>query len=251
MSSTKLTLVLSLFLSVSSFADPFHPGEKLNYSIRWKGFSAIRLTTTIKDPVKDKSGNVIYPLEAKAKSTFAFKFVHSADYTASSSWDQNFFSRSVNLNMIDDKEHDEQVAVFNYQTNETILHRKHYFSDKEGTPATTHQKFPLGEATQDPLSMIYYMRVAKLPSLGQKTSFPIVWNGESYDSVIKNVGTQKIDLDGDDVDADIFTLDFSQDGKVTNGGNKMWVSRDSRHLILRLETTVQSIKAAITLDSIK
>jgi hypothetical protein len=253
----KTIIVASLLASTASFALPFQPGEQMVYSVSWKyglvNVTAGYLTSTIPAATQDKDGNVIYAIKARIKSSGVISTVYPFEYTLATRFDQqNLFSRGFEMHGKEKSDRKDQVQVHNYAAREITFYQKTFDEKKnDEAPKIRNEKNLLDQPTQDVLSVLYYLRTAPLPEPGKELRFNAAWEGEPYTALVKNAGRDEVRFDGHKIDADVYVLDFYKDKKLDNGGTKMWVSRDARRVILKLESIVQVGKIWVKLDSIK
>jgi len=244
---TKTLTIFSLFIASSAFAQPFQPGERLTYSVQWHYgpmlITAGHLTSTIQTPVTDAGGNVVYPIVAFAKSSGIVNTFYPFHYTIRSWWDQNGFSRRFEMHGAEKDDRKDQVEVYDYTTHQSSLHQV--------TNHTVNRRYSLANNTQDILSVLYFFRTANLPRPGQNGRFPIAYEGAPWHVLVKNLGREEVKFDGRKIPADVFQLDFYAGSRLDNAGTKMWVSADSRRLVLKLNSKVKVGKIWVKLDSVQ
>jgi|GEM_PF-3123093 len=247
MSFIKSLFVFSALIASSAFAQSFQAGEKLTYSVQWHYgpmlITAGHLTSTIQTAATDADGNAVYPIVAFAKSSGIVNTFYPFHYTIRSWWDQNGFSRRFEMHGAEKSDRKDQVEIYNYTTHQSSMHQV--------TNRSVDRDYSLADNTQDILSVLYYFRTAHLPRPGQSGRFPIAYEGAPWHVLVKNVGHEVVKFEGKKVPADVYQLDFYEGSHLDNAGTKMWVSADSRRLVLKLNSKVKVGKIWVKLDSVK
>lgn len=228
---------------------PFDVGEKLSYDLRFLGVTAATFDTEVQ-PLKEVSGRKVYQLYARAKTVKLFELVYRADDRINSYWDfDSLYSLRFSMELDESKQSRKVIELYDYEKNRSFFWNridhveKGFMEQKEN-----HDIKPW---SQDPLSALFYLRAAPLPTEpGKDFRMGVVIDGKPWESVIRYLRTETVFAAGQKREARVYHIENYQNGELKNRENTLWLSNDSTRRILRLETKLRVGTFAVALDKI-
>jgi hypothetical protein len=228
---------------------PFSVGEKLEYGIRYLGVTAGYLDLEVL-PLKQLLDRKIFLLQAKVKTVKIFELVYRVDDTIQSFWDYDgLFSHKYTMDLDESKQNRKLIELYDYDKRKSFYwnrvdHVEKGFSEKK-------ESYDIPLWAQDPLSMLYYLRVVDMPKdPNQELRMPVIVDGKPWEMVIHFLRKEKIYAGGKDRMANVYKLENYLNGELKNKDNKLWISDDEHRYVLRVEAKVKVGSFAVALDQI-
>lgn len=228
---------------------PFNEGEKLSYDIRYLGVTAATFLTEVL-PAKVVNERKVYHLHAKCKTVKLFELVYRVDDMIESFWDfDGLFSHRFTMDLDESKQSRKLIELYDYDKRKSFFWNRIDHSEKGFSEQKEEHDIKLW--SQDPLSFLYFIRVANLPQVkGESAKFPLILDGKSWESVLIFDRNEKISIGSRSFDANVFRLENYQNGELKNKENTVWISNDDNRYVLRIEAKVKVGAFAIALDRI-
>jgi hypothetical protein len=133
----------------------------------------------------------------------------------------------------DNSRTEDDVAIYD-QEKGTIVYRY----KKDGT---IRKKVDVVPNVYDPVSVAYYFRTRDLAA--EEKGRPMYAGRKLWEISARPVGFERIQTDRGDVDTIIIQPVIRREGKVEDKGDlRMWISRDGRHLPIRLYAKFRKIR---------
>ncbi len=228
---------------------PFEVGEKLSYDLRFLGVTAATFDTEVQ-PLKEVSGRKVYQLHARAKTVKLFELVYRADDRINSYWDyDSLYSLRFSMDLEESKQSRKVIELYDYEKNRSfywnrIDHAEKGFMEQK-------ENHDIKPWSQDPLSALFYLRAAPLPTeTGREFRMGVVIDGKPWESVVRYLRTETVFAAGQKREARVYHIENYQNGELKNRENRLWLSNDSSRRILRLETKLRVGTFAVALDKI-
>ncbi len=228
---------------------PFEVGENLEYSIRYIGVTAGYLNLEVL-PFKQLIDRKVFHLQATAKTATLFELVYRVNDLVESFYDfDGLYSHKFTMDLDESKQTRKLVELYDYDKHKSfywnrINHVEKGISEKK-------ESYDIPSWCQDPLSALYFLRTAKLPTEpGPEFRFPVILDGRPWESVLHFEKTATIYAGGKDREANVYHMDNYQNGELKNKENTLWISTDEHHYILRVETKVKVGSFAVALDKV-
>jgi len=228
---------------------PFNEGEKLSYDIRYVGVTAATFNMEVL-PAKVVNDRKVYHLNARAKTVKFFELVYRVDDMIESFWDyEGLYSNRFTMNLDESKQSRKLIELYDYDKKKSfywnrIDHSERGFSEQK-------EEHDIKLWSQDPLSMLYYIRTVKLPQVkGESIKIPIILDGKQWESVVIFDRQEKMSIGSKEFQANVFKMENYQNGELKNKDNTIWFSNDEHRYILRIEAKVKVGSFAIALDRI-
>ncbi len=228
---------------------PFELGEKLSYDIRYVGVTAGTLALETL-PVKEMNGRKVYHLQAKVKTMKIFELVYRVNDLVESFWDYDgLYSHRFTMDLDESKQTRKLIELYDYEKKKSLYWNR--VDHVEKGQKDEKQSYDIALWSQDPISALYYLRAAKLPTEpGKEFRFPLIIDGKPWEGVMHYVRKEKIYAGGKDRVANVYTFDNYQNGELKNKNNTIWVSDDERRYVLRVEAKVKVGSFAVALDKV-
>ncbi|MFP4348038.1 MAG: DUF3108 domain-containing protein [Thermodesulfobacteriota bacterium] len=221
-------------IAVSSPEDgtrPFHPGEKLTYELRWEFIPAGHATLEVL-PMTTVEGTPAFHFTAKAKSNrFVDTFYKVRDHV------QGFTDSGMDRSLLYKKKqreggHKRDIVVnFDWQ-NRTA---RYVNFDKAKDPIS------ILPGTFDPISAFYFVRLFDLKE-GMVLQRPITDGKKNVIGRVAVVKRETIQVSGREYDTFLLKPELEHVGgvfeKSENAEIRLWVTADSRRLLVRIESEV-------------
>jgi hypothetical protein len=228
---------------------PFPVGERLRYDIRYLGVTAAHMEVEVM-PEKSISERPVIPLRSKIKTVPVFELVYRVDDTVFSYFDsEGMFSHRFTMDLDESKQSRKLIELYDYDKNQSFFWNRIDHSEK----GLIEQKesYAIRPWSQDPLSAIYFMRVADLPlEPGREYRYPVILDGKPWETLLRYVGKDRIYAGGKEREALVYQVENYHKGELRNRENKIWFSNDERRLVLRIETKMKIGSFAVALDQI-
>lgn len=228
---------------------PFDVGERLSYDLRYIGVTAATFETEVL-PAKQISDRKVLQLRAHAKTLSLFELVYRVDDTMESYWDfDGLYSHRFTMNLDESKQTRKVIELYDYDKNQSLYwnrvdHVEKGFKEQK-------ENYTIKPMSQDPLSSLFFLRVAPLPSTPQgEYRMPVVMDGKPWESVIRYLRTETIYAGGKNREARVYHLENYEQGEIRNRDNTVWISTDEHRYLLRVETKVKVGSFAVALDKI-
>lgn len=227
---------------------PFAVGERLEYGIRYIGVTAATLKLELA-PNKVVNGRQVHHIKAHAETVAFFELVYRVDDKIESFFDYDgMFSHRFTMELDETKQSRKTIELYDYEKKKSFYWNRVDHAEKGlSEQKETHD---IVRWSQDPISSLYYLRVANLPTTpGAEFRYPVIIDGKQWESVLKYVKQEKI-YAGKDYQAHLYSLANYHNGELKNGENKVWISADENRYILRVEAKVKIGSFAIALDRV-
>ncbi len=239
-------------LPFAANALPFHVGEKLTYSCKWSVFTAGHLVTQVNPPANNGT-SLDYQFSAEAISSKAVSVFYPISYRIQSFW-TSLQAASTRFEM-HGHESDftkDQIETMNYPLNQGSYYQKVRKSGENQKDEIKNTVTKLVGPSQDVLSVLYYVRTLNLPT-DPKTEkkFNSVFEGNTWTSTLKYQGPDEITVQGKKYHAGIYAMSNLSSTGEKNDNTSVWISTDSSHLILHVESEVQVGKVKLNLIQIE
>jgi hypothetical protein len=228
---------------------PFDVGERLSYDLRYIGVTAATFQTEVL-PLKQIGERKVYPLRARAKTLSLFELVYRVDDTIDSFWDfDGLYSHRFTMELDESKQTRKVIELYDYEKNQSLYwnrvdHVEKGFKEQK-------ENYTIKPLSQDPLSSLFFLRVAPLPvAPGSEYRMPVVMDGKPWESVIRYLRTETIYAGGKNREARVYHLENYEQGELKNRDNTVWISTDEHRYLLRVETKVKVGSFAVALDKI-
>ena len=228
---------------------PFTEGEKLSYDIRYVGVTAAVLNLEVL-PAKVVNDRKVYHLSGHAKTLKLFELVYRVDDLIESFFDfDGIYSHRFTMNLDESKQSRKLIELYDYEKKKSfywnrIDHTEKGFSEQK-------QEYDIKLWSQDPLSLLYYLRVVQLPQVpGESIKIPVIMDGKQWESVVTFDRKEKISMGSRNFDSNVYKMENYQNGELKNKGNSIWISNDEHRYLLRVEAKVKVGSFAIALDRI-
>ena len=229
---------------------PFTESEKLGYDIRYIGVTAAKFELEIL-PEKVVNDRKVYHLSGRAKTVKFFEIVYRVNDLIESFWDfDGLYSHRYTMNLDETKQSRQLIELYDYEKLKSyywnrVDHVEKGFSEQK-------EEHDIKLWSQDPLSLLYYLRVIKLPDeKGESIKLPVILDGKQWESVFTFDRREKMSIGSRDFEANVYKLENFQDGALKNKDNTVWISNDSQRYILRIEAKLKVGSFAIALDRIR
>lgn len=228
---------------------PFPEGEKLSYDIRYVGVTAATFNTEVL-PAKVVNDRKVYHLKAKAKTVKFFELVYRVDDSIESFWDYDgLYSHRFTMDLDESKQSRKLIELYDYDKRKSYYWNRIDHSEKGFSEQKEEHDIKLW--SQDPLSMLFYLRVISLPQKpGESMKFPVILDGKQWESVMTFQRREKISVGSRDFEANVYKMENYQNGELKNKDNTVWISNDEHRYLLRIEAKVKVGSFAIALDRI-
>ncbi len=228
---------------------PFAEGEKLNYDIRYVGVTAATFNMEVL-PAKVVNDRKVYHFSGHAKTVKFFELVYRVDDMIESFWDfDGLYSHRFTMNLDETKQSRKLIELYDYEKRKSfywnrIDHSEKGFSEQK-------EQYDIKQWSQDPLSLLYYLRVVALPQKkGESIKIPVILDGKQWEAVMTFDRQEKISVGSRDFQANVYKLENYQNGELKNKDNTVWISNDEHRYFLRIEAKVKVGSFAIALDRI-
>jgi len=228
---------------------PFEVGERLNYDLRYLGVTAATFQTEVLPP-KQVSDRKVYQIRAKAKTISLFELVYRVDDTMESFWDfEGLYSHRFTMDLDETKQTRKVIELYDYEKNKSVYWNR--IDHVEKGYQEQKENYDIKPMSQDPLSSLFFLRVAPLPTSSKgEYRMPVVMDGKAWDAVITYLRTETIYAGGKNREARVYHLDNYEKGELKNRDNTIWISNDEHRYLLRVETKVKVGSFAVALDKI-
>ncbi|MBS1959559.1 MAG: DUF3108 domain-containing protein [Bdellovibrionales bacterium] len=228
---------------------PFEIGEKLEYDIRFIGIDAAHLNVELLPP-KMLGDRQVYHISAHAKTAKLFELVYRVDDRIESFWDYDgLFSHKFMMDLDESKQSRKLIELYDYEKKKSFFWNR--VDHVEKGLSEQKEQYDIALWSQDPISSLYYLRIADLPKNPAKEfRYPVIIDGKPWESVLKFQKQEKIYAGGKDFTANVYSLDNYQNGELKNKDNKVWISDDEHRYVLRIEAKVKVGSFAIALNKI-
>ena len=228
---------------------PFQVGEKLEYDVRYVGVTAATFSMEVM-PEKMVNNRKVYHLNARSKTLLIFELVYRADDKIQSFFDsEGLYSHRYTMDLDESKQSRKLIELYDYEKNKSFMwnridHKEKGFSEQK-------VETDIKPWSQDPLSFLYYVRVAPLPVVkGESIRIPVILDGKPWESVITFDRREPMSVGNRRFEANVYRMENFQNGELKNKDNTLWISNDSKRYLLRIEAKVKVGSFAVALDNI-
>jgi hypothetical protein len=228
---------------------PFEVGEKLNYDLRFVGVTAATFSTEVR-PVKMVDDHKVYEISAHAKTVKLFELVYRVDDRIQSFFDfDGLYSHRFSMDLDETKQNRKLIELYDYQKNRSFFWNR--IDHVEKGFREEKQNYDIQPWSQDPLSMLFYLRVVNLPAdPNVETRIPVILDGKPWETVVRYLRTESIYAGGKSREARVYHLENYSGKELKNKENTLWISNDEHRYILRVETKLKVGSFAVALDQI-
>jgi len=228
---------------------PFEVGEKLAYDLRFVGVTAASFNMEVR-PVKFIDDHQVYEIGAHAKTVKLFEFVYRVDDEIRSFWDHDgLYSHRFSMDLDETKQTRKLIELYDYTKNQSFFWNR--IDHVEKGFREEKQYHDIQPWSQDPLSMLYYLRVAPLPVTPEgEFRAPVVLDGKPWTTVVRYLRTESIYAAGQSREARVYRIENYAGSELKNKDNTLWISTDEHRYILRVETKLRVGSFAVALDRI-
>jgi hypothetical protein len=228
---------------------PFEIGENLEYGIRYVGVTAGYFNLTLL-PLKQLNDRKVFHIQANVKTVKLFELVYRVNDVVESFWDYDgLYSHKFTMDLDESKQNRKLIELYDYEKKESYYWNRVDHVEKGFSEKKEHYDIELW--SQDPISMLYYLRVLNLPkdpAVETKVSF--ILDGKPWVGALRFLKKENIYAGGKNRDANAYSMVNSQNGEVKNKDNTVWISDDEHRYILRVETKVKVGSFAVVLDKV-
>ena len=228
---------------------PFQVGEKLEYDVRYVGVTAATFSMEVM-PEKMVNNRKVFHLNAHAKTLRLFELVYRVDDKIQSFFDSDgFYSHRYTMDLDESKQSRKLIELYDYEKNKSFMwnridHKEKGFSEQK-------VETDIKPWSQDPLSFLYYVRVAPLPTVkGESTRIPVIIDGKPWESLITFDRREPMSIGNRRFEANVYRMENFQNGELKNKDNTLWISNDAKRYLLRVEAKVKVGSFAVALDKI-
>ncbi len=228
---------------------PFDTGERLSYDLRYVGVTAATFQTEVLPP-KLVSDRKVYDIKAHAKTVSLFELVYRVDDRMESFFDyEGLFSHRFTMDLDETKQNRKVIQLNDNEKAESFYWNRVDHVEKGFKEQKETHSIPAW--AQDPLSALFYLRAAPLPSTQSgELHMPVILDGKPLDTVIRYLRTESIYAGGKDREARVYRLENYENGQLKNKDNFVWLSTDEHRYLLRVETKMKMGSFAVALDKI-
>ena len=228
---------------------PFAVGEKLNYDIRFVGVTAGTFNIELAE-MKEVNHRNVYHIKALAKTVKLFELVYRVNDVVESFVDESgLYSHRFTMDLDESKQSRKVIELYDYDQKKSFYWNRIDHVEKGFREQKEQHDIALW--SQDPLSALFYMRAAPLPTTpGTEFKYPVIVDGKPWEVGVTYTGTERVYGGGRYFEADTYQLQNSENGQVKNKDNKVWISKDEHRYILRIETKLRVGFFAVALDKI-
>ena len=228
---------------------PFEVGERLNYDLRFVGVTAATFNIEVR-PVKFVDDHKVYEIGAHAKTVKLFELVYRVDDEIRSFWDfDGFYSHRFSMDLDETKQSRKLIELYDYTKNKSFFWNRIDHAEKGFREEKQYHE--IEPWSQDPLSMLYYLRVVPLPSTSEgEFRSPVILDGKPWTAVVRYLRTESIYAAGKTREARVYRLENYAGNELKNKDNTLWISTDEHRYILRLETKLRVGSFAVALEQI-
>ena len=216
--------------------EPFKVGEELLYEISYFGVPAGYFTLDVL-PYKSINDRKVYHIQATAESSKVFSLFYRLNDTIETFMDYDgLYSHRFHLVLDESKQTRNSLEINDSEKAQTFFWNRW---NKQSGYTETKTFTPIQPFSQDSLSALYYLRTIPLPD-GSVTTFPVVSEGKVWDAVITVIRREMVDSPFGRVQAVVVRPSTKYQGVLQNKGDSfIWLTDDSRRIVLRLEAKVR------------
>ena len=228
---------------------PFEVGEKLNYDLRFVGVTAATFKMEVL-PVKLVDDHKVYEIAARAKTVKLFEFVYRVDDRIQAFFDYDgIYAHRFAMDLDETKQNRKVLELYDYQKNQSFYWNR--IDHVEKGLKEEKQTYDIQPWSHDPLTMLYYLRVAPLPvETSTEVRIPVIVDGKPWETAVRYLRTETIYAAGKNREARVYHLENYSGKELKNKDNTLWLSTDEHRYILRVETKLKVGSFAVALDQI-
>ena len=220
---------------------PFKVGDKDNYSVKYKFLSGGCYQSEVVSATRTPTGT-LYHFRSIAKSSATVSAFYPIKLTFDSYWDTSISARSrFEMHGRDGPEHKDQIEILSSANKKCTMTETVTKISKNELAATPKPpvSFPMNQYSQDLVSSLYFIRTLSLPtSPAGKLSLAIVYDCEPWTLTITYLESETVDVKGEDVDANVYSLSNTNEKGETSTPVKIWVTTDPSHTIALIQGSI-------------
>ncbi|MEN9723384.1 MAG: hypothetical protein RJB38_1370 [Pseudomonadota bacterium] len=217
--------------------DPIWVGEKATYDINYLGMNAGDFTLQVL-PFKEINRRKVYHVFGEAKSSKVFSLFYSLKDTIETFIDyQAWAPHRFHIVLDESKQKRNSLELYDSEKGETFFwnrwnhHKKGYIEIKD--------RFPMKPLSQDSLSSLMYLRTQELQD-GDVVRFPVISEGKNWEAEVTVLRREMINSPLGRVRAIVLKPETKYQGILKKQGDSfIWLTDDSRKVLLRLEAKVR------------
>ncbi len=218
--------------------DPLWVGEKMVHEVTYFGVPAGDFESEISD-YKAVDGRKVYHIRGRAQSSKVFALFYRLDDFVETFLDyEGLFSHRFHILLDETKQKRDSLEIYDSIKKQTFYWNRW---DRPGRPFEETKQFEEMPAfPQDSYSALYYTRTLDMPT-GKTFTFPVVSEGRNWEAVVTVVRRENIStILGGSTPAIVLKPEMKYQGILKKQGDSfMWLSDDSRKILLRLEAKVK------------
>lgn len=225
------------FIGRRPVVDPFRVGETVSYSVSYFGVEAGIFTMNIKSLV-EVNGRKAYFIHYTGKTSSLFEMFYAVDDEAKAYLDyETLVPQSYSLHVKESKQVREVRSYFN------LAEMKAYMWDKKQKKgeALEEKKYdwPILPYSQNVFTVAYYMRTFSY-KIGKEFAVRVAHEKDNLIMRAKVIREEKIKTDAGTYDAWVIKPQFEVGGIFKPVGDVfIWLSKDDRKIILRIESKIK------------
>lgn len=214
----------------------YYSGEKFTFDISWTIFRAGTATIEIVDDL-EVAGKDAFMLKAKMESAEYFENIYKLNNTLTTYISkENFFPIKYEMRQRESGQNVDDVQLFDEKELKTYFYYKRL---KEGKVKEKSEEKYIPRFFTDSFSALFFVRGLPL-KVGYKFGFPMVTRTKVWLLKAEVVGTEKIEILGQDVETFKVKAVTQFPGVLKKRGDIVfWFSKDSLKRLLKFEAKVK------------
>ncbi len=226
---------------------PFEVGEKLEYDIRALGLTAGTFNLEVQPP-KMINGREAYPIVGVARTVKFFELIYRVNDRVESFFDFNgLYSHRFTMDLDESKQTRKVLELYDYDKKKSYYWSKMDHVDKGFSEKKEEHDIPLW--AQDPVSMLYWLRIVDLPKgPGETSRYNVIVDGKPWECVLRFDRRENRNYLGKNMDTIVMRMDNYQDGQLKNKDHQIWIADSPKRYILRIEAKIRVGAVAAALE---